>query len=104
MGQVLTENLTLITILAMALVTYLTRVLGFVMLRNRTISPVLQQVLQAAPGCVLIAVIAPYFASSNPADLIALALTLFAATRLSILPVVLIAIVAAAVLRFWLSG
>lgn len=100
----MSEYLTLLTILAMALVTYLTRVLGFVMLRNRTISPVLQEVLQAAPGCVLIAVIAPKFASGNPADLIALALSLFAATRLTILPVVLIAIVAAAVLRFLLAS
>jgi len=100
----MTDNLTLMTILAMALVTYLTRVLGFVMLRNRTISPVLQEVLQAAPGCVLIAVIAPKFASSNPADLIALAVTLFAATRLGLLPVVLIAIAASAVLRFLLPS
>lgn len=100
----MTDNLTLMTILAMALVTCLTRVLGFVMLRNRTISPVLQEVLQAAPGCVLIAVIAPKFASSNPADLIALAVTLFAATRLALLPVVLIAIAASAVLRFLLPS
>jgi len=98
------DNLTVLTILAMALVTYLTRVLGFMVLRNRTISPMLQEVLQAAPGCVLIAVIAPKFVSGNPADLIALALTLFAATRLPILPVVLIAVFATATLRFLLAS
>lgn len=52
---------------------------------------------------LLIAVIAPKFASGNPADLIALALTLFAATRLPILPVVLIAVLATGTLRFLLS-
>lgn len=100
----MTDSLTLLTIVAMAIVTYLTRVLGFIVLRNRVMSPMVQEVLQAAPGCVLIAVIAPKFASGHPADLIALALTLFAATRLPILPVVLIAIVATGTLRFLLAS
>jgi uncharacterized membrane protein len=51
------------------------------------------------PGCVLISVIAPYFVRDNPADLIALALTLFAATRFGLLPTVAISMVSAAVLR-----
>jgi uncharacterized membrane protein len=97
------DHLTLLTIVAMAMVTYLTRVLGFIALRNRVMSPMVHEVLQAAPGCVLIAVIAPTFTSGHPADLIALALTLFAATRLPILPVVLIAVLATATLR-WLSA
>lgn len=97
------DHLTLLTIVAMAMITYLTRVLGFLALRNRVMSPMLHEVLQAAPGCVLIAVIAPTFTSGRPADLIALALTLFAATRLPILPVVLIAVLASATLR-WLSA
>ncbi|MCE1118825.1 MULTISPECIES: AzlD family protein [Pseudomonas] len=90
---------TLATILGMALVTYLTRALGFLLLRNRVMGPQLTQVLSAAPGCVLIAVIAPKFVSGDPADLIALALTLLAATRYSILPVVLFAIVVTGALR-----
>ncbi|MFK0088693.1 hypothetical protein ACIQUS_15520 [Pseudomonas sp. NPDC090755] len=42
-------------------------------------------------------------AAKHPADHIALALTLFAATRLPILPVVLIAVLATGTLR-WLSA
>jgi uncharacterized membrane protein len=56
-------------------------------------------VLEAVPGCVLISVIAPAFVSSRPADLLALAITLLAATRLSILPTVLIGVIAAGGLR-----
>lgn len=84
---------TLVTLVGMAVVTYLTRALGFLMLRNRTLGPQLTQVLNAAPGCVLIAVIAPKFVSGNPTDLIALGLTVYAATRFSLLPVVVFAIV-----------
>lgn len=103
MGEIMIDSLTFQVVVAMAFATYLTRVLGFILLRNRTLSPVAQEVMLAAPGCVLIAVIAPKFANGNPADLIALALTLFAATRLPILPVVLIAVLATGTLRFLLS-
>ncbi|MEG2266133.1 MAG: AzlD family protein, partial [Acinetobacter sp.] len=40
-----------------------------------------------------------YFVRDHPADLIALALTLFAATRFGLLPTVAISMVSAAVLR-----
>jgi uncharacterized membrane protein len=43
------------------------------------------------------------FVSKNPADLAALAITLLAATRLSMLPTVVIGVASAAVLR-WLMG
>ncbi|NIE73523.1 AzlD family protein [Pantoea sp. Ap-967] len=89
----------LVTILGMAVVTYLTRILGFLLLRKRAMGPQLTQVLEAAPGCVLIAVIAPKFVSGHPADLIALGLTVFAATRYSFFPVVVFAIVVTAALR-----
>jgi uncharacterized membrane protein len=84
----------------MASVTYITRISGYLFLRGRTLSPRLTTVLEAAPGCVLITVISPDFVSKNPADLIALVITLIAATRFSILPTVVIAIGSAAVLRF----
>lgn len=90
---------TLLTIGLMALATYLTRILGFVALRNRRLGPRAVTVMEAAPGCVLIAVIAPHFVAERPADLIALAVTLLAATRLSMLPTVLIGVVAAGLLR-----
>lgn len=89
----------LLTLLSMATATYLTRVLGFTLLRNRTLSPRAKAVMKALPGCVLVSVIAPAFVSDNPANLIALAITLFAAMRLSLLPTVLIGVASAGILR-----
>ncbi len=88
-----------LTIVLMATVTYLTRLGGYVFLCNRTFSLRLTAVLEGAPGCVLITIIAPHFVSERPADLVALAITLIAATRLPMLPTVIIAMASAAILR-----
>jgi uncharacterized membrane protein len=93
---------TLWAILAMAAVTYMTRMLGYSVLRNRHLSPRALAVMEAAPGCVLISVIAPRFVSSDPADLLALAITMAAAIRLPMLPTVLIGAGAAALGRYLL--
>ncbi|WP_027054827.1 AzlD family protein [Mesorhizobium erdmanii] len=90
---------TLLTIVLMAGVTYLTRIGGYVVLRNRVLSARATAVMEAAPGCVLISVIATAFVSRNPADLLALAITFIAATRLSMLPTVLIGVASAGLLR-----
>ncbi|MER8448158.1 AzlD family protein [Mesorhizobium sp. M1066] len=94
------DAMTFFTIVLMAGVTYLTRIGGYVVLRNRTLSTRATAVMEAAPGCVLISVIAPAFVSKSPADILALAVTLVAATRLSMLPTVLIGISAAGLLRY----
>lgn len=94
---------TVLTILLMAAVTYATRVLGYVGLRNRVLGPRAKAVMDAAPGCVLISVIAPGFVSDRPSDLIALGLTLAAATRWSMLPTVLTGVVSAGLLRLVLG-
>ncbi|RWN49503.1 MAG: AzlD family protein [Mesorhizobium sp.] len=94
---------TLFTIVLMAGVTYLTRIGGYVVLRNRTLSGRATAVMEAAPGCVLIAVIAPAFVSKSPADILALAVTLVAATRLSMLPTVLIGVASAGLLRHFIG-
>lgn len=91
------------TIVCMAAVTYLTRIGGYAFLRNRTLSPRLRTVMENAPGCVLITIIAPDFVTGRPADLIALAVTMVAATRLPVLPTVIIAIASAGVLRHVLA-
>ncbi|MBB6262019.1 putative membrane protein [Paenochrobactrum gallinarii] len=88
-----------VTILLMAGVTYLTRIGGYVLLRNRVLSKRATAVMEAAPGCVLISVIAPDFVSNNPADLLTLAITIFAATRFSMLPTVVIGIASAGICR-----
>lgn len=90
---------TVLTILAMLAVTYTTRIAGYLFLRDRTISPRLQLMMEAAPGCILISVIAPHFVTGHPADLIALVITMVAAVRLPMLPTVIIAIVSAGLLR-----
>jgi uncharacterized membrane protein len=90
---------TLSTIVLMALVTYLTRIGGYLVLGSRELSPRTMTMLDTAPGCVLIAVIAPVFVSGRIADLIALSLTMVAATRLPLLPTVLIGVASAGVAR-----
>ena len=88
-----------ITIALMCGVTYLTRIVGYLALRNRTLSPRLRVILEAVPGCVLISVIAPYFASTDPVDLAALGITLVASIKLRFLPAIVISIASAALLR-----
>ncbi|HEX2527993.1 MAG TPA: AzlD family protein [Geminicoccus sp.] len=89
----------LVTILLMALATYATRVGGYVLLRDRTLGPRAEAVMKAAPGCVLLAVIAPYFVAPRLADLIALGVTILAAARLPMLAVVVTAVASAGLLR-----
>jgi len=89
--------------LSMLGVTYSTRLMGFFALRNRTLSQRAASVMQAAPGCVLIAVIAPYFVSDKPHELIAIALTAAAAaSRLPMLPTVLLGVVSSGLLGHWM--
>ncbi|CAG9228701.1 Putative membrane protein [Paraburkholderia tropica] len=94
---------TALTIVLMAASTYATRVVGFIVLRDRTLSPRMQAIMQNVPGCVLISVIAPAFVSSRPADLLGLAVTLVAAMRLSLLPTVVIGVVATGLLRHFVG-
>jgi uncharacterized membrane protein len=94
------DGWTFATIVMMALVTYLTRIGGYLVLGGRALSPRTMTVLDTAPGCVLIAVIAPVFATGRTADLIALSLTMVAATRLPLLPTVLIGVGSAALARY----
>lgn len=96
--------MTVAAILLMALATYLTRIGGYLLLGDRALSPRLKGVMETAPGCVLIAVIAPHFTTGRTADLIALGLTLLAATRLSLLPTVMVGVASAGLLRYLLPG
>lgn len=89
----------LLTIILMAVTTYLTRLGGYFALRNRVLSPKSAKILEAVPGCVLISVIAPHFSTGHPADLASLAITLVAACRFSMLPTVLLGVTSAGVLR-----
>lgn len=90
---------TFLAILLMGAATYSTRLIGYALLGNRELSPRAKRVMDAAPGCVLISVIAPHFVSGGPADLAALVITAIAATRLSLLPTILIGVASAGLLR-----
>lgn len=87
----------------MALVTYATRVSGYLLLRNRVLSARMRRMLEAIPGCVLIAVIAPAFATQNIANLLALAMTILLASRCSFVVTVVGSIVLTALLRYVFS-
>ncbi len=93
------HSTTLVAILLVAATTYLTRILGYVLLKNKTLSNKQRKILEVVPGCVLISVIAPYFVKDNVADLLAIAITLLAALRFSLLPTVVISMLSAALLR-----
>lgn len=93
------HSTTLGAILLVAATTYLTRILGYVLLKNKTLSNKQRKILEVVPGCVLISVIAPYFVKDNVADLLAIAITLLAASRFSLLPTVVISMLSAALLR-----
>lgn len=90
---------TVIAILFIAATTYLTRILGYVLLKNRSLTNKQRQIMEVVPGCVLISVIAPYFVRDNPADMIAIIITLIAASRFSLLPTVAISMASAALFR-----
>lgn len=90
---------TFMAILAVASTTYLTRILGYILLKNKTLNPKQKKILEVVPGCVLISVIAPYFVKDNIADLLAIGITLVAASRFSLLPTVIISMLSAAALR-----
>lgn len=90
---------TLIAIILVALTTYATRLLGYVLLKNKTLSKRQRKILEVIPGCVLISMITPYFLRDHPADLIAIMVTLFVASRFGRLPTILISMASAAILR-----
>lgn len=79
------DPLTLVTILGMAGVTYLTRVLGYWMIARMALKGRVAAALEAVPGAVLIAVIAPTILLTGPAEALAAAVTLLLAWRLPIL-------------------
>ena len=45
------DPLTVLTIVLMASATYCTRIIGYLVLRNRTLSPRATALMEAAPGC-----------------------------------------------------
>ncbi|MDO5357558.1 MAG: AzlD domain-containing protein [Conchiformibius sp.] len=87
-----------LTILGMLAVTYASRLIGYFALRGRTLSPRSARILEAAPGCVLAAVIAPYFVSPHAHERIAAVVALCVSVRLGMAGTVAAAVATAGVL------
>ncbi|MBB3066366.1 MULTISPECIES: AzlD family protein [Limibacillus] len=95
--------LTFAAIAGMAAATYLTRVLGFWMVARLSLKGRGAAALEAVPGSVLIAVIAPTVLLQGPAEVLAAVITLGLAWRMPILVAVIGGVASVVALR-WLLG
>jgi uncharacterized membrane protein len=93
------DLLSLVTILGMGLVTYLTRIGGDLLMRNRTLGPRMTAALNAVPPAVLTAVIAPSVLSAGLAEAIAGVVTLAAAFRLPLLLTIMVGVASLVLVR-----
>src|SRR5262245_33035385 len=93
------EFFNVLTIVAMAVVTYATRVSGLLLVKMTNPSRAVQSALDAVPVAVLTAVIAPTLVKGGVADLVAAGITVLAAIRLPLLPAVVIGVGTVVVLR-----
>lgn len=89
---------TLIAILAMTLATYATRLSGLVVGRHLPQQGRIRIALDALPPAVLTAVVAPAVLS-GPAEMIAGAVTLLAALRISLFPSMMMGVVTIVICR-----
>lgn len=87
-----------LTILAMLVMTYSTRLLGWLFLKNRRFSVRTQALLEAAPGCVMVSIAAPFFFTTNPAHLCALAVAILVSRKYGLAWTVAACVATAAVL------
>jgi uncharacterized membrane protein len=90
---------TVVTILGMAMVTYLTRIGGDLVMRNRELGPRMTAALNAVPPAILTAVIAPSVLAAGPAEAIAGLVTVVAAFRLPLLATIAIGVGSLILLR-----
>lgn len=92
------DGQTLAAILAMAAVTYATRIGGVLIADRLVLGPRLKAAFDAIPLAVLTAVIAPMALATGPAETLAAAVTTLAALRLPLIGTVTVG--AAAVVLF----
>ncbi|NIX76439.1 AzlD family protein [Microvirga terricola] len=86
-------------ILAMAIVTYFTRIAGLFVADRLVLSGRAKAAFDAIPPAVLIAVIAPTALTTGWAEAIAAAITAFVAFRLPLLATVAVGVVSVVLLR-----
>jgi uncharacterized membrane protein len=88
-----------LAILAMAIVTYGTRIAGLWVAERISTTGRARAALDALPAAVLTAVIAPMAIATGPAETAAAVLTAIAATRLPLLATVVVGVVSVVLLR-----
>ena len=89
----------LLTILAMALITYATRIAGLLLANRLALRGRAKAAFDAIPPAVLIAVIAPTALATGWPETAAAAITMVAALRLPLLATIAVGVVAVVVLR-----
>jgi uncharacterized membrane protein len=92
----------LAAILAMAAVTYATRIAGLAFARHVMPSARARAAFEAIPAAVLIAVVAPTLVATGRAETGAAIITVLAATRLPLVAVVAVGVASVVVLRMLL--
>jgi uncharacterized membrane protein len=90
---------TLAAIAGMAIVTYVNRLSGLVLVRFVRLDGRTKAALDALPGAILMAVIAPMVLTRGPAESLAAAITVIAALRLPLLAAVGIGVASVVALR-----
>lgn len=90
---------TLLAILAMAAVTYATRIAGFLAPQRPHLSPRWQAAFEAIPAAVLVALVAPTILATGWRETAASLVAILAATRLPLIGVVAIGVAAIVALR-----
>ena len=93
------DTTTLLAILAMAAVTYLTRVAGLLVADRLVLTGRSKAAFDAIPPAVLVAVVAPTALTTGWAEAVASAITVLAAFRLPLLATVAVGVVSVVVLR-----
>jgi uncharacterized membrane protein len=93
------DTTTLLAILAMAVVTYITRIAGLFVADRLVLTGRSKAAFDAIPPAVLVAVIAPTALTTGWAEAIAAAITAVAAFRLPLLATVAVGVVSVVVLR-----
>lgn len=88
-----------LTIVAMAAVTYATRIGGLALKDRFKVGPRATAALDAIPPVVLVAVIAPSLLATGWRETVASALTIVAATRLPLIATVMVGVIAIVLLR-----
>ena len=93
------DPMTLVTIVAMAVVTYATRIVGIIVAGRLVLKGRARAAFDAVPPAVLVAVIAPMALATGWRETLAAIVTAVAATRLPLIATIAIGVAAIVALR-----